>query len=1333
MTTRLQFLFNTIFCLLQLTGNAQKSNGKTYAIVIGISNYQSKELKLLKFADKDAGLFAAYLQSAAGGNVPAEQIKLLVNEQATIAAVYDALDWLKENCGKDDVAYFYFSGHGDVETKNNFSLGYLLAYNTPSNNYRNNAIRIEDINNNANSISLTNKSKVVLVTDACHSGKLAGDFYKGKQLVASQLRIVLNNEVRLASCAVDEEAAEGPDWGGGRGVFSYYLLMGLKGMADVEKDGTVKLNELNKYLDSCFAADKYLLLDKHKQRPVLDGNPYFQLAVVDTSTLISLKANKTNIDTNKINRSPGLENFTAIGRQPLDYFFSLANTSVLDTVLNFESYTKIAAENVPLKMVNDCILFWEKCKRRSDSLAKTQQYFDYSFLDFDTLTLLKNQLSKNKSARKNFNEKFVQAIHEKGQDMINAYLRGDITELEKRQYYYAGNRQYHLYLFQLDLALHLVPQDHYLAGVLNVHKSYISGLINRLEMVTSSNMDSLLALAFINQRQALLLEPYAAYIHNELGNLYMHKKKYDSAEYHFALAVELSPTWAVPWSNRIRMNLALRKKDKAMQAIHIADSLQPNLAYVMLNAGLVMEQENNLLAAESFYSRAITQNNVHFLPYERLGYVCLNSGEYERADKLFYDAALRKDAFAVNDKYFEFGVELGGLNVMDHPTEWEACGNLTAEKNLIRPYLKLAKGLQQLKELIITEKRERFPVLPRSGSPTPSADTAAIPKPVPDAKQGIKLLQEALALQADIPLAYHYIGKQLYKEGQWQLAEDAILKAINQYQNENLLRDKLYIQLYGRDYQTADTCLLHLLMYYEYDVMEDYYLLGQLYEKKRLYDKAIQEYLIISEIENKRQMEQAVFTGFDLSFKDRSKFNQFMQEHPDGGEALVAKYERPANMYGYIKAATLYEQQGEYAKAEKVLLKQLQLSRDAGNARQYVLDTGKTGPTQLFYHLKINFYWLQVNRNIESEMYNFYKRVTTLFPRDGEWKEKAGLFLYRRLAMTFGQMPAGEQQPYYESMSRYAYPFLTSEEPADWGDVRFGIAGTEDTIEIKMPVYDPVKESLENLQQAVKFSADVQAGNELQEAMADLNSWIGNTVIATKLYNELVSNQPQNVKLRNKFTNYLLAHNELPTAYNQLKVLYQQKQLKPEQIELLATYHILSGNYKAAKAMIKNMPAVSIDEKRKVLALNVKMCLLSGKANEALIYLTPPFPKDIAPEKKNFKVDLEYYKQQGEYENQHKYYNDFLLYSKARVYSMLKRNDEAFKTLKQALDSGFRYDYILDNDKVWDKVRGTKKWDALMAKYEFTRDYTQDYPKEFRNPVGYRIPYIFSDEIKDHW
>lgn len=73
---------------------------KTYALVVGISQYQNPSIPRLTYADKDATLFAEWLQSKAGGSVPGYRINLFTNENATIAKVYAALDQLKLQAGK---------------------------------------------------------------------------------------------------------------------------------------------------------------------------------------------------------------------------------------------------------------------------------------------------------------------------------------------------------------------------------------------------------------------------------------------------------------------------------------------------------------------------------------------------------------------------------------------------------------------------------------------------------------------------------------------------------------------------------------------------------------------------------------------------------------------------------------------------------------------------------------------------------------------------------------------------------------------------------------------------------------------------------------------------------------------------------------------------------------------------------------------------------------------------------------------------------------------------------------------------------------------------------
>jgi uncharacterized caspase-like protein len=68
--------------------------------------------------------------------------------------------------------------------------------------------------------------------------------------------------------ASDEKqlSQEGKEWGGGHGVFTYFLLKGLQGDASYNKDGHVTLGELIPYL-----SEKVRRETKNAQSPTVAG------------------------------------------------------------------------------------------------------------------------------------------------------------------------------------------------------------------------------------------------------------------------------------------------------------------------------------------------------------------------------------------------------------------------------------------------------------------------------------------------------------------------------------------------------------------------------------------------------------------------------------------------------------------------------------------------------------------------------------------------------------------------------------------------------------------------------------------------------------------------------------------------------------------------------------------------------------------------------------------------------------------------------------------------------------------------------------------------------
>ncbi|HRG94185.1 MAG TPA: caspase family protein, partial [Chitinophagaceae bacterium] len=327
----------------------KNTNGNTYALIVGISSYELNGIPRLDFAHRDAQEFARFLRSPNGGNVPEDNIRLLLNEQANYASIYNSLYWLLDTCRKNDIVYFYFSGHGDVENNTIYKLGFLLAANTPRFNYINSAVRIEDVNNIANTISVQKGARVVIITDACRSGNLAGKENKGNLLVGEQLRMASGNEVRITSCGPEELSNEDEGWAGGRGVFSYYLVKGLEGLADYSRDKIVTLNELKQYLKNSILTDPLMAQKEHKQNPVLTGPEGIKLAEIKSSPSQSM------VQMAPAPVAEGGAGPSALGLSPQGFFLSLTKGKKLEDLVDFNELSEMNQAEIPFRFIDSVV------------------------------------------------------------------------------------------------------------------------------------------------------------------------------------------------------------------------------------------------------------------------------------------------------------------------------------------------------------------------------------------------------------------------------------------------------------------------------------------------------------------------------------------------------------------------------------------------------------------------------------------------------------------------------------------------------------------------------------------------------------------------------------------------------------------------------------------------------------------------------------------------------------------------------------------------------------------------------------------------------------------
>jgi uncharacterized caspase-like protein len=123
--------------------------------------------------------------------------------------------------------------------------------------------------------------RVVLLLDACHSAGLSVDVTRdlGNNLANLYLEKLLYQEsgrAIITSSDVNEPSHESERWGKGHGVFTYYLLQGLKGSADTNQDRLVSVGELFRYVRQKVRLDTQFL---QNPRMLIGDNENLALAV----------------------------------------------------------------------------------------------------------------------------------------------------------------------------------------------------------------------------------------------------------------------------------------------------------------------------------------------------------------------------------------------------------------------------------------------------------------------------------------------------------------------------------------------------------------------------------------------------------------------------------------------------------------------------------------------------------------------------------------------------------------------------------------------------------------------------------------------------------------------------------------------------------------------------------------------------------------------------------------------------------------------------------------------------------------------------------------------
>ena len=138
---------------------------------IGIGDYADPRISDLELTHADA---AGMVQAVIGLGTPDTLVRLLLDGEATKAKMKAGVEWLAQNSGPDDLAIFYYSGHGaryrdqDSDELDAYD-EFLCPHDTGLGGGVETFIRDDEMREWLNVVT-TKTQNLVVVFDSCHSG-----------------------------------------------------------------------------------------------------------------------------------------------------------------------------------------------------------------------------------------------------------------------------------------------------------------------------------------------------------------------------------------------------------------------------------------------------------------------------------------------------------------------------------------------------------------------------------------------------------------------------------------------------------------------------------------------------------------------------------------------------------------------------------------------------------------------------------------------------------------------------------------------------------------------------------------------------------------------------------------------------------------------------------------------------------------------------------------------------------------------------------------------------------------------------------------------------------
>lgn len=209
-------------------------NQKKYLVCIGINSYH--ELPSLRAAAEDAIL----VNDAYSSLFPKTTASVLIlNEDATKQNVLATLERVANQSEEGDQVVLFYSGHGFTKD----GIGYLAPTDTDAANIEHTALSMLDVGKLFSKMKA--KQKLMLV-DSCYAGAF-GLFTRGLRPIETFENLLIGTgEVVITAGTELQAVVDNTEFG--HGLFTYYLVEGMRGEADTDGDRLITVTDLFAYV-----------------------------------------------------------------------------------------------------------------------------------------------------------------------------------------------------------------------------------------------------------------------------------------------------------------------------------------------------------------------------------------------------------------------------------------------------------------------------------------------------------------------------------------------------------------------------------------------------------------------------------------------------------------------------------------------------------------------------------------------------------------------------------------------------------------------------------------------------------------------------------------------------------------------------------------------------------------------------------------------------------------------------------------------------------------------------------------------------------------------------